>query len=187
MPGLQDLSVRLAELLDIPESEALRITSRFIPVITLESIVGLPTTRVRGLVGSPCLGYESQPAVAAEFSHVQLFNPTDSGIEIHVERVLITTTVTTSTNVRRLDTPLTTLAPNVSFSDFRVRGRPVGEIRTETNVAQLGTLLGEIGSLAGEVEGLEFSPMILGENQGVLIASNLVNREVRSFFFWREV
>ena len=187
MPGLQDLSVRLAELLDIPEEEALRITSRFIPVITLESIVGLPTTRVRGLVGIHCFGFESSAAVVAEFSHVQLLNPPDSGVILHVDRVLLSTATLHFARVRRFDTALTNLAPAIAFEDFRERGNPAAAVREQANAAQLGTALGEVVLDANLQVVLDFSSLVLSEGQGVLISPNIVNTQLAGWWFWREV
>ena len=187
MPGFQDLAVRLSELLEIPESEALAFVSRASPVFVVESIIGLPTTRVRGLVGIHCFGFESSQAVAVEFSHVQLLNPTSSGVIVHVDRVLLSTAALQFARVRRFDTPLTNLAPAIAFEDFRERGQPASVVREQANAAQLGTALGEVTLDANLEVVLEFNSLVLAPGQGVLVSPNLVNTQLAAWWFWREV
>lgn len=186
MPSQADLAVRLAEILDIPEDQAIELTARLIPVFSVESIVGIPTTRVTGLAGAPGYGSGTQAAIAANNSHVQLLNPVDSGVELHVDRVLLWTGASSEVRLREHDTGLSAIAVP-RWRDRRRGGRPVGDVRFGTNVGELGTLIGTLASADTNIlRDLEIDA-VLGEGQGLVIVATTVNVRLVGFWYWREV
>ncbi len=187
MPGLQDLPVRLAELLDLSPAEALQLTARVVPVITLESIVGVPSTRVSGLVGAPAFGSGFQGPVVAEFSHVQLFNPAGSGMEVHLDTAIPTAGAAGGSSIRRHDTALTTLEASESWRDFRRRGAPGAQVRIGAFAAVQGSLIGAVSTSAQNVINVPFESVILAEGQGILFNFDTANRFMQVFWLWREV
>ena len=187
MAGKQDWAIRLAEILDIPQAEALDLTRKIIPVLTIESIVGVPTTRVAGLVGAPSIGTIEQGPVAAQFPHVQLFNPVSSGVTDFLDAIILSTAVATRIQIRQFNTGLPTLGVAKGYQDFRRTGDPASEVRSESRAAAAGDLLGDFDILALTPQLLEFNPIIMGEGQGFLASTVTTNQRLRAIFFWREV
>ncbi|MEE8504494.1 MAG: hypothetical protein V3T26_08620 [candidate division NC10 bacterium] len=187
MAGLQDLAVRLAEILDIPEAEALKLTNLAQPVILIESIIGIPTTRVPGLIGGPASGGHRISAEAALKGHVQLFNPAGSGVNVHVDRVIAGLLTAGLMRVTRFDTGLTTDSDVSEWADFRRTGSPVGQLRRQTNAANLGTPIGRLNVLGTTSFVIDFDHLILGEGNGVVLLADTVNVEISAYWFWREV
>lgn len=187
MPGLQDLAVRLAEILDIPQSEALNLTRRLIPVLTLESIVGIPTTRVPGIVGAPAMGTADVAASVGNLSHVGIFNPVDSGVTLFVERATFSTPAASTIAIRSRDVALPTLVTTKGWRDRRRRGDAVGEMRTEARATGPGTTLFLSDIQAVIPETIEFNEIILAEGQGLHGALSATNQALRANWFWREV
>ncbi len=187
MAGLQDWAVRLAELLDIPQSEALELTRRIVPTLEIESISDRPTTRVPGLVGALSWGGDQMAAVAGQNSHIQLLNPANSGVELHLDRAIISTTVAGIVAIRRLDSGLANLIATKAFEDFRRTGDPASEVRTANAVGLLGTLLGQMELLASTPFELKFDQLVLAEANGIAIAPAAVNVGITILWFWREL
>ncbi len=187
MAGKQDWAIRLAEILDIPQAEALELTRRLIPVLMIESIVGVPTTRVAGLVGAPSIGTIEQGPVAAQFPHVQIFNPANSGVTVFLDSIILSTAVATRIQIRQFDTALPTLGTAKGYQDFRRTGDPASDVRSESRAAAAGNLLADFDILALTPQLFDFNPIIMGEGQGLLAATVTANQRLRGIFFWREV
>lgn len=187
MAGLQDLPVRLAELLDLSPAESLALASKVIPIIVLESIVDLPTTRVSGLVGAPSIGSAAQTATAAQFSHTQIFNPLESGVDLFVDRAIFSFSGASVAHIARLDAGLTTEVTTKEFRDFRRRGNPVGQVRHQANAAFQGTIFASVDVSTDQPHEFPFDSVILGEGHGLVIAPGVLNLTARTIWLWREV
>lgn len=186
MPGLQDLAVRLSELLDIPQKDALQLALGVQPVLLVESIVGLPSSRVTGLAGAPGFGSDTQAAVAGRTAEIQLLNPVDSGIEIHVDRYMAFVDAASTVQLRDHSTALASLTAG-TWRDFRRPGQPAGELRAGNPVAVDGTLIGTVSEAALVSVTVDLHPTILDEGQGLIVATGTQNVGLTCFWFWREV
>jgi len=186
MAGLQDLGVRLAELLDIPESQACEIASRIQPTFEVESIVGIPSTRVSGLIGAPSQGTANQGAVGGELSQAQLFNPAGSGVLVFIDKVIVSVGATAGVTFREFTTGLTTVQTTKAFVDFRRAGAPAAQMRVDTAVAGFGNELGLIDfqALGPLTFGLK---IVMDEGQGFGVQNMTLNRQIIAWWFWREV
>ncbi len=187
MAGLQDLPVRLSEILELSPAEALRFAARAVPVILLESIVDVPSTRVGGLIGALSFGGDRIGPSAVLISHEQLLNPPGSGVDVFVDKLIFSRGAAGVADLRRLDAPLATLETTKAFQDFRRRGDPAAEIRSENNAAVLGTRLAEIEVLAATPFELTFDEVVLGEGQGIAIEAAAMNVSMTTLWFWREI
>ncbi len=85
------------------------------------------------------------------FAHVQLFNPAGSGKRIRLRGLHSISVVASTINVRRHDTPLTTLGLQPTFIVENLLssvspGSEVAEMRSESPVVALGAVLWQAGA-----------------------------------------
>lgn len=137
--------------------------------------------------GRAAIGGAYQAAVAAQLSHIQLLNPVGSGKQILMRYLIVSALNAQALNIRRYDTALTT--DSGSQANLLLGGAvPLGQVRTQTNAAALGTSLGSFYLPASTPVPLapdwiaELSP-----GQGILFAGTVVNLDLAVTYFWREV
>lgn len=133
-------------------------------------------------------GSTVQVAVAAEYAHVQLYNPAESGVVIIVDRVFVSFSAAMRANVARYETALTTL--NVNWRN-KLAGSAdgAGEVRRQSDGSQLfdaGWYTQELAAGAIWTVPLDH-PIILPEGQGIVVFGNTVNIGVTASFAGREV
>lgn len=80
------------------------------------------------------------------FAHVQLLNPGGSGKRVRLRSAHVIASVGVGVSLRRFDTPLTTLGLPAGFIVENLNsaippGSEVAEMRSESNVAALGTTI----------------------------------------------
>ena len=138
--------------------------------------------------GRGAIGGDSVAALAANFSHVQLFNPASSSVNLVIEKISVTAGAANAlVDLRSLTSALTTLSNNISNKLFKA-STPVGEIRTQQNASALGILITPLGATQ---EGLTevFAgtlPFILPPSNGVLIVPQTANQAITVKFEWVE-
>jgi hypothetical protein len=125
--------------------------------------------------------------VAAQNSHIQLFNPVASGKQLIVRAVILGSGTTTTLYLRRYDTALATLVG--AGANLLIGGAAgVGAVRKTTNAGLLGTQILAFTVLANQpVYPVPDWFAELSPGQGILVADGSVNTTVPSCFYWREV
>ena len=182
-----DLAQRVAEILNIPLPQAEAIAGHTIPVMLLESIADIPSTRVTGPEGTPSNGFIIQAGAAGQFAHDQLFNPIESGFNLHVDKAVFGIGLTDGVEWGRFDTPLTTLGTTKGFRDLRKRGLPTGEVRSQNNATALGTYFGTLIMEVSVTQQVELGPLILPPGAGLISTTRNQNITHRTWWLWREV
>lgn len=144
--------------------------------------------RATTMAGNAFAGVASQAAVAAQFSHVQLWNPIGSGRNVAVSRVMVGTNTPTPIFAARLfNTALATLV--ATGLNKRAAGpASVMELRTESTVALLG------GGSFQFAWGAQATPLILETKEpvillpgwGLLITNQILNAIVGATFDYTE-
>mgnify|MGYP001590096182 CR=1 FL=1 len=131
-------------------------------------------------------GYATQAAVAAQYPHVQLFNPAASGKTIIVRLAKVFSTALQNIHQRLYDTALATNQANVQ-NLLSGGAAAVGQTRSATDVAILGTAFGNFGAVADESRDL-FGEWVcvLAAAQGFLVNGATVNTQLSATFQWVE-
>jgi hypothetical protein len=131
-------------------------------------------------------GHRGNPA-AGQYYHVQLLNPAASGKTLKVFHCHAGLNVAQRYQVREYDTALTTLVRNgVNCLSGSAAG--VGELRAQSNAAQLGALACEVQTGADLTTDLgDTWPFTLTQGNGMLITSFAVDTGVAAGFWWIEV
>lgn len=142
----------------------------------------------RAIAGTAFTGYGSQPAVAAQYSHVQLWNPAGSG------RVLVVTQIkahvsAAGTAVYLCDhnAALGTAQPNPASKSFGV-GAPVSLCKSTTNAAVLGTPIDAMAlGVANDTKVFPLShAIIVTPGRGIMVVTNVVNLNLTASFEFDE-
>ena len=169
-----------------PGSRVSETISELFPVLDVERVPGelllLGGTRLM-------IGGVDSPAVVAEFSQMQLFNPVDSGTLITVTSVQIYTGTGANVFYGLVGLPITTLPANPRTRDSRlgVLNTGVGEVRIDSNAAIQPTLARirletNVMLTLQDPNGLA----VLGPNSGLQFTHTTANANLRGTFFWRE-
>jgi len=128
-----------------------------------------------------------QGALAAEFGHIQLKNPTGSGVVAFVDQLIVSSPTTQDILILRHAADLT---GTVSlWRSTRLGGADgLSGIRRQTNASFLGTQIGLVRVTAGVTFRIEFLfPVQLDANTGLVAAAGVVNTGLNAYFFGREV
>ena len=141
------------------------------------------------LSGNAFIGGDIQNAVAAQNSHVQLYNQPTSTRTLVVRRIVVRPAA--SVSVMRLTsfaTALTTLS--TALSNKKLKGPdPQGEVRTQTNAGILGVII-QVFRVAGTVTYevlLKDDPIIVTPGNGIVVADGTVNESLTVGFEWVEI
>jgi hypothetical protein len=126
--------------------------------------------------------------VGGQFTHVQLFCPPDAGVALLMLSLRIDAGALGAMRLRRFDTPLATLLTRGASRDT-ASGASRGEVRSENNVAELGTLISELEFLSFTHTSwdAETDPMILQPATGILINHATVAIALGCQWVWAEV
>jgi len=137
--------------------------------------------------GRAFAGSATLAALAANFSHIQLLNPAGSVITIVTRLLTLDLVVVGSAGVGTHNTALTTLA-GAGANLLSGGAASVGEIRSQTDVAQLGTYLSTYDLLASSP--IHFGGewiLELGAGEGIITSPGAVNVANRTSFLWIEI
>ncbi len=127
----------------------------------------------------------SVAAVAAQYSHLQLWNPT-------VDRLAVVTGATFYSGVAsgvRLSRHAVALTTLVSAGESKYIGGPVSamQIRSQANAAIFGTLIFQVVSDGAQTLPLPFrEPIVVPPGGGILIVPSVVNAPVNGGFEYFE-
>ncbi len=128
--------------------------------------------------------------VAAQNSHLQIFNPADSGRLVHVASIIIFAAAVITPEIQEFDTALTTLgaaATTRGWRDRRQAGTPVAQLRSQTNAGALSTAtrLRLQFSTADDMEEIPIDAF-LEPGQGLVYLSGTVNIGITWSVYWDE-
>lgn len=182
MPPIQrpDISRSLAKSFGIvgfggPES----LSPEIVPVVMVDDI--RPSTSTR-----KCQGGLLQGAVAAENAQVQIFNPNNSRTILEVYQVIYTPSAISRIGMRESDAALPNGGATSRFTDRRLAGRPVGDVRSDTVAVLVGDGQGVWQSArdpGGYVIPVDY---VLVPGTGIELLSETVNLSLFCTWFWRE-
>lgn len=151
----------------------------------------------RRLPGRSAIGDVGLAAVAANLSHVQLFNPAASGVLLHPYAVVMNIGAAVQAGTWSLffhDVALTTLLVGHSLTaDRRIVAAPVAQLRTQANAVTLPAAANRISvptfsSLLGQSFVLEpLVGWVLLEGQGlVVVPQGNPNTTCSATWLWSE-
>lgn len=143
--------------------------------------------KVTSLESKAFYGAASQNPVAAEYSHIQLFNPSGSGINCVLSRLTATINTSSTLQLRSYNTQLTTDSGNIINKLTSSSVSPECIIRQDTDPTILGDFcdIVEIGGDTPHVFELD-EPIILTPGYGVHVTTGNPNVKVRLSFQWHE-
>lgn len=124
---------------------------------------------------------------AADFSHVQLWNPAGSGRILVLETLQISVD-SGSVALRRHTAALANLA-TAPANKFLGGAAGVGEVRHQANASAIGTSFnGSVGASFGQSP-INFlnRPVIIPAGHGLIVSHNTVNINTRAMFEWLEL
>jgi len=183
----------LADFFQIKGGLDLQLDDIIVPVVVVGSGAPLTADDPGQGSGEAAAGSVTATLVPAQFGHVQLFNPVDSGKIITPTRVTISAGAAIAGDLCRVvifDTPLATLVGAIgsAFVDRRAVGRPVAELRFESAVATFGTnFVLNRRITANETQEFPLSgDWTLEEGNGILVSLSRVGIQVTGSFQWGE-
>lgn len=132
-------------------------------------------------------GNVARAAVAAEYPHVQLFNPAASGKTLYIDGLVMSKGTSGAIYVGRYDTALITLSGNGVNQEFG-GAASVAELRSASLAAI--TIGDQIQSLycgaSVPYELVVIAPFIVPPGFGMLLTVSVVNQDLYASFRWRE-
>lgn len=159
------------------------------PAPRLERAWPLPPGIGAGLdpaAGDLYSGAGVQAGVVGELSHVQLLNPENSNVRIVIEQIVTTSAAQTTTFLRRSRTLLTTLSDRWRTPAGRgVVG--VAELRTQSNVTQIGTEYGRVLTAAFVDVTHALGRVVLDPGESLIVALDGANTSLVTWFRGREL
>jgi len=186
MPEIQvpELARKLARRFGITgEAPASFLAPEIVPVAVVADLV-TPNEEDSGYERL-CIGTTSLGPTAANYSHVQLYNPAASGLIIYADLVVATRGAAGRLRIHEFDTAATNNTSTKGFRDKRLSGAPVGQIRYENNVGFRGDLHGSADAPTADsvIIPLDY---VLPAGAGILLVPNAVNVQCACTFYWRE-
>lgn len=186
----------LADFFQIKGGLSLQLDDTVVPVVILGAgdpiVPGTVESGGGQVPGRQAFGFVNQGGVAAQNGHLQLFNPADSGLLIHLSGFQFGVGAGGAGNINFgfFDTALTTLAAaplGSAFLDRRETGGPVAQLRSQTNAGLLfAIILGAIRTLADQTTFVNLVGVVLEPGQGFCIEGTVVNVTVDAWFSWGE-
>lgn len=164
-------------------SPAPTLAPEIVPVVTVADL-GDATEEDTGFQRA-CISNTQQAAVAGEYSHTMIFNPTDSGVICMVEAVIASLSAAGTIRWGRYASELTT-GLSAYFRDIRIRGAPAIRPSRDSDAAALGSTYGsaQVATAADSVQiPLDFK---LPEGYGLVMRPAAVNVELNVCWFWQE-
>ena len=130
--------------------------------------------------------FGSQNAVAAQFSHVQLFNPVASGKTALVRAIIVATGAAGAAGFN-IDNTARAVDGGAGINLINGGAAGVCHVRTEANAGVQGTQFGSVLTLASVsvVLPIEWF-MQLAPGQGLTMYATAVNVQLVASFFWVE-
>ncbi len=133
---------------------------------------------LRTLANSAFTSFVEQVAVAGQYSHVQLYNPTASGKNIFIEKIFLSPASSTGFVLKEYNLPIANAYIYLNAASKKIGGtNSVIEQRIETNAGVLGaaTYLCGANATANSVYFELAEPLLLQPAKGLLIVSTVPN------------
>lgn len=150
------------------------------------SVINGELMRVSSGVCFMAQGY--QGGVAAEYQHVQLFNPAGSGRNVVVSKLIVISSVAAQAFRISVGSVAAAVLASAGVSKKVGGAASVAQIRTHSSAAPFGSLSMVAGvSAAYDSREVPFSePILLPEGTGLIVGSNAVNVSLWGSFQWLE-
>ena len=169
------------------------VSPEIVPVINVADLSGQDLSARQEVYK---MGFTVQAGVAAEYPHCQLFNPATSGIALVVDSAWVRVANNAFWQVRIYDTAITTQGGNLSTVDvpgddaFTWGGGAadsVGQIRTQSNAAVLGSII--INNAWSQSTDSDLVPLgiRLLPGRGIVFVCTTVNTSLTVSWAWREI
>lgn len=129
--------------------------------------------KARAMMDRSAFGYCGSAATASMFSHVQLYNPATSGVNVFVGQIMIGQALV-SVNFARQDTPLANFIRNAQRKRLNAPASVV-EMRMQQNASQLiqTTTMGNIDPTIKLLKLIE--PIMIPPGSGLILVNAAVN------------
>lgn len=145
---------------------------------------------LNSLVGNEFIGGTRLAPVAANFPHVQLFNPAASGIILIVKRIIASHTVTaTIINLLFYNTPFAAVSGTVR-NKLSGGVAPTAEMRTENLAARVGSMTWQVRlpiETFTEILLPSEPPIVLNAGEGIHVYPDAVNLDLNVSYSWKEI
>lgn len=132
-------------------------------------------------------GTATVAAVVAENAHLQIFNPAGSGVIIHVDTAILISTAATSISIREHDQAITTNIATLGWRDRRLPGAPTAQTRVQSNATLIGSAVNRTATPGFDDPILTPVDAFLGEDQGLIFANEIQNRNLTMGLYWEEI
>jgi len=130
-------------------------------------------------------GYVS--ATAAQYGHVELWNPATSGLNIFVYRVFMSAAAATLVTIRSHTSKLGSVAATHSNFTLGSGHEHVAEPYQFANAAPQGTQIGVMFIAAGAAHNHLTDGLIVPPGRSIILASGTVNADFYAGMEWAEV
>lgn len=158
-----------------------KLDETIVPVVLLDDLSSPAAAGSQRIMS----GFGQLGPTVGNFSHVQLFNPANSGVLLELLVADVFIGATQAVRLRLHDIALAAEAPDTGWLDARLEGAGAGEVRVEDAVAVLGAAVGSYRATANENLPVP-KPVILLPGTGALFAPQNNNVVVGASFLWLE-
>lgn len=152
-------------------------------VVASGSITAADNEKVDAIAGRAFSTAVEKGAVAAEYAHVQIFNPAASGVRVIVRAIEFMTGTTSGSNyIGHYNTALTTLVKQaLSTLSAGAAGKAALRMAGDASSLVATDPLARVGAAAGVHTRFEFkAPVVLLEGKGLVIVAGDVNTYMRA-------
>lgn len=174
-------------ILYLANPKEVKIESKQVNVDSVNNVVRDDSFRYYTDQQKAFFGWCACGALASNYSHAQLKNPSGSGVSIYLSKVTITLTAISDVFVRRYDTDLST--PQNAMNRDLASASGYGLCKVEQYTSLYGSNLARLYvSPAGVLCLYEFSnPFKIDPGEGFVLVPSIVNDGIYANFEWVEV
>lgn len=197
MANLADVREALAVWFNLPVYMVDQLLARITPTVDLEHLVELAAER-GGVAGPRSVWHSAMPpAAAGEFPRIQLMNPADSGIDIHIVGVSPVKPTTGICVLGFVNTALANAGVNrymdqrIGISPDFVVKHPAGSLTYDSDAATgiaAADTMERTGRIAQQRDFIDlWGRLILPPGFGFRVIGETLNEVLRVTFYTREV
>lgn len=180
---LASFQSRLSRGLGITPAQAAIFLDKAIPVIQLGDVTGFDASDT--FYERPIILRGGIGPTAAVNSHVQCFNPLESGVDVILDLAVVRLITAGDVNLLTHDAALAAASTRKAFRDRRIRGLPAASAFQEDTAAALGTLIGNF-SLPAATSETVILDFLLSPGTGIMFRNGLVNDNIDVTFYGYE-
>lgn len=189
MPRPAEIINAIESSLGLPDGEGRPVWGRIVPVVLVADTTdpALSNSTIRRRAG----GGATDAAVAAEFSAVLLLNPSSSGVDAAVERIIVSAQVAAQNCVVGIMTEADAVGSADSglagFTDTRIVGLPACQVHRRTAAAITVAPVMAIFLGGNQLAPVPLDmPMLVSPGFALAIAGNDVAEGIAGSFTWLE-